>query len=674
MTAVHLPLDPPCFLPLRRRSLARHIAHGTIPDAPLEQAGLLAAQLCRHAGHAAAEIDRLLHDACALFDADQAAAAQHLTGTGGQSRVALETWLEDLANRGILLAPDDVLERFLAASPRRYPGLELQAAGMSTLEPHSIRWPALSIAETDDAATDDDPDGAIGDDVARSHAVERSGLYTSEQARVLRAIAANPDELIDLEAYAGTGKGHLVLALMDARPGRYTYVAPLRGQVDAFRARLPSQARARLLTQVEFANLVARHAAAKGRLGGFAPTYRWSTLPLADVAARIGLQGIGRRSPAQVLMTVLDGINTWCNSASDSLQSRHFTRLVAYAHLDATPYVMAAEHVWRCMFDPEVQKGGCLSLNVGHIGKWLWLHGVAPPPSLGMILVDEAHDLSPAWKALLERHAPGVVSLGDPHQRLTGHAPRWSSSKRLEMAQSVRQGSQVDALVNHSLSLDGLDPNAARFEGALDRATAVHRYTQWSTADAADARLYGSPLRLLQDASRLMAQGASIHIDAASLREVVRDAEHAISALRSVHEGGPVERWKTFVRDCEQRGYTDLPQMFHDGFNGASLEHLRQGLVAQEQARVVLSLAAFAKSVQYRRVAMAACCFKAGYETRASHDPVRAAYVALTRGSQQLWVPEDAADQLQLSSERHRQAKEARRQQRRVDAGDFPRR
>ncbi len=40
----------------------------------------------------------------------------------------------------------------------------------------------------------------------RTRAVEHHGLYTSEQARVLRAIAANPDELIDLDGYAGTGK------------------------------------------------------------------------------------------------------------------------------------------------------------------------------------------------------------------------------------------------------------------------------------------------------------------------------------------------------------------------------------------------------------------------------------------------------------------------------------
>ncbi len=64
------------------------------------------------------------------------------------------------------------------------------------------------------------------------------------------------------------------------------------------------------------------------------------------------------------------------------------------------------------MFDAELQRGTLLSLSPAHIGKWLALRGVTPPLDMGMLLVDEAHDLSPSWKQLLAGHAPGVVSLG----------------------------------------------------------------------------------------------------------------------------------------------------------------------------------------------------------------------------------------------------------------------
>ena len=82
MPELQHPLPTTTFLPLQRKSLARYVAHGTPPQTAVEQAGLMAAQLCRTRLHPAAEIERLLHDACALFAGNEGAAAQ-LAGPGG---------------------------------------------------------------------------------------------------------------------------------------------------------------------------------------------------------------------------------------------------------------------------------------------------------------------------------------------------------------------------------------------------------------------------------------------------------------------------------------------------------------------------------------------------------------------------------------------------------------
>ena len=656
------------FLPLQRRTLAQHVGRGTSPATPLEQAGLLAARLCRTQVHPGAQLERLLHDACALFAADDgSAAAAQLSGTGGEGQPALDAWLADLALHGVLLGPDEVVERFVAASPGAYPGADFQAACQVTLAEHTIRFPATVAPDDEDEQADPEARPAA------TPAIERNGLYTSEQARVLRAIAANPDELIDLEAYAGTGKTHLVLALMDARPGRYTYIAPSRGQVEAFRPRMPSEAATRLLTQIELANLMAQQAARSGRSKGFVPTYRLSTVPLWEIARRIGMQGIGQRVPEQVLVTALEGINRWCASSAPQLQAVHFDRSLPWAMLDAAPYVAAAEHVWRCMFDPAVQKGGCLSLNTGHLGKWLWLQGVAPPVELGMLLVDEAHELSPAWKEVLARHAPGVVSLGDPHQRLVGRASRWSASKVLEMSQSVRQGSQVDALVNQSLALDDLGTSSERFAGASDRATGVRRYAAWSQVPVQGARLYGSLWRLLQEAHQLLEQGARVHVHPSSLRLMQKEAQGPIDAWRSVRRGESSRRWDAFVEACEQRGQGDIPALFSGGFDSCGLEQLLATLVPAQDAGIMLCMAQHAKNLQFDRVAMSPCCFITGYETRQVHSPVRSAYLALTRGSHQLWLPGDAMEQLQLSAQRHADTLETQRMEKRRAAGHLQR-
>ncbi len=660
------PLPTTCFLPLRRKVLARHLSKGTAPETALEQAGLLAAQLCRGRVQSVAQIERLLHEACAMFAAGPAAAAAQLAGPGGSGQAERDAWLADLAVRGVLLAPDDITASFIASSPEAYPGLALQAACQETLAEHSIRFPAAAASDDED-----DPAARAAAPSEPTRAVQHTGLYTAEQAQVLRAIAANPDELIDLDAYAGTGKSHLLLQLMEARPGRYTYVAPSRGQVDAFRARVPAHTAARLLTQIEFANALAQHAARNGQTAGFVPTYRQSTLWPRDIANRIGLRGIGQRTPEQVLLTVFEAINRWCASSSSTLQAWHFGHSVPWAMLDAAPFIAAAEHVWRCMFDPTVQKGGCLSLTAPHIGKWLSLRAVTPPLAMGTLLVDEAHDLSPAWKLLLAGHAPGVVSLGDPHQRLSGRAARWTSAKRMEMHQSVRQGSQVEAMVNQSLALDDNDgvQDSLPFEGATDRATGVREYRQWRDVPQQGLRIHGSLWRLLQDVVDLQARGIPVHVHPASLRQLQKEAHAPIDAWRSARDGGAGARWDAFVAACAQRGVGDVPDLFASGFDALAMARLMAALVPAQESRIALCLAQHAKNLQFDVVALSACCFNSGHDSRLAYNPVRAAYLAMTRASRQLWVPGEAMAQLQDSAQRHALAREAQQVRRRQAMG-----
>lgn len=669
MPDIQYPLLSTTFLPLQRKSLARFIAHGTPPRSALEQAGLLAAQLCRQHRQTPAQIERLLHDACALFAADAAAAAQ-LGGQGGGAQPELDAWLSELAAHGVLLAPAQILQDFIDVTPQAYPGLELQRACQETLVEHSIRFPPAFGSDDEDL-----PDQAGELPAADAHAIERNGLYTSEQARVLRAIAANPDELIDLDGYAGTGKGHLVLALMDARPGRYTYVAPSRGQVEAFRARVPSATAARLLTQIEFANTLAQHAARNGLTNGFVATYRISTLSLGAIASRIGLQGVGGRTPEQTLRTVLDAIKRWCRSQESSLQAWNFTRSVPWAMVEAAPYVAAAEHVWRCMFDPRVQRGGCLSLTVDHIGKWLALRGATPPLQMGMLLIDESHDLSPAWKQLLAGHAPGVVSLGDPHQCLTGAVPRWAASKVLEMRQSVRQGSQVDGLVNQVLAMDYLGYDSGPFMGASDRATGVRHYRDWAQVPSTGLRIYGSLLRLMQDAVRLHAAGVHPHIHPATLRPLRKALDTPMRAWRRVREGGSLRDWERLVEGYQRSGQGMVSDLF-SARDGA--QAIMQVIDAQQETMpegsVVLCLAEHAKNVQFDAVSMSECCFSAGLTEGLRHDAVRAVYLAMTRASQQLWLPVDGMEQLQQFAEARAAARHAYRLEQQRASGYTPRR
>ncbi len=664
MSELQHPVLTTTFLPLQRKSLARYIAHGTPPQTALEQAGLMAAQLCRARLHTPAEIERLLHEACALFASHDGAEAQ-LAGAGGGGQPELDAWLAALAAHGVLLAPAEILQEFIVQSPSGYPGLALQQACQETLAEHEIRFPAAFASDDED----DDQDEAVASD---ARAVEHHGLYTSEQARVLRAIAANPDELIDLDGYAGTGKGHLVLALMDARPGRYTYIAPSRGQVEAFRARLPASTAVRLLTQIEFANRVARHAARNGQTDGFVASYRRSTRTPREIAGRIGLQGIGGRSPEQVLLTAFEAINRWCASSAPRMAFQHFDRSVPAAMLDVAPYLAAAEHVWRSMFDAELQRSTLLSLSPAHIGKWLALRGVTPPQDMGMLLVDEAHDLSASWKQLLAGHAPGVVSLGDPHQCLSGTVPRWAASKVLEMHQSVRQGNQVDGLVNQALALDGLGQDSGPFVGAADRATGVLHYRDWSQVPAEGLRIHGNTADLALDAARLHAHGLRPYLHPASLRALRSALQGPLDAWRRHRDGASNPEWERSLAAQAGEGQGALLELFASADRVQSLLQALDDQGTPAEARVVLCLAEHAKNLQFDVVALSPSCFSAGQGSRIWHNPVRAAYLAMTRARRQLHVPVDGMEHLQHTAALQEQARQARKRGRQHASGYRP--
>jgi len=550
------------FLPLSETALAAFLDVGQIPASALERAGLFAAALCQGRAHHSAALTRLIDQACALFAAQPDDADAQFKALAAGMPGQLNDALQALAAQSVVLGPDAVVAEFCRMSPSDYPVDPFQAACRTTLEPHTIRF------YTD--AAGEEPDD-VGIDVAQAPAyVERTHDYTAEQARALRAIVANDDEHIDLDAYAGAGKTHLILQLL-----------------------------------------------------------------------------IGNHAPTSVLRVAFDGIAAWCRSPAERLEPRHFARALPWAMIDAGPYIAAAEHVWRCMFDPAVQKTPLLSLNVDHIGKWLALHGARIPTLWGTLLIDEGHDMSPAWKGLLSGYEGSVISLGDPNQRLVGRAPRFATGMKLEIAQSVRQGRLVEQLVNETVALDATGFFDGPFEGSADQPTLTRTYNSWDEIPGSGARVYGNPWRLLEEAQRLAAAGIPFGIHPDTLTNVGREVNRGEEAYREMtSHGGSSQRWEALLAECSEQDMPQIPRMFMRGYNRDRFIELGQRLVEFHDATLQLLLVEHAKNTEFAVVAMSMCCFRTGFGRGYAHNPVRAAYTAMTRGTQQLWLPAGALDEL----------------------------
>lgn len=634
---------PVYFLPLRQPALAAFLDSARIPDTALERAGLFAAALCQGRAHHPAALTRLIDQACLLFAAHPDDAGAQFNGLAGSVPVTLDEWLQALAAQGVVLGPDAVVAEFCRMSPEAYPVDPFQAACRTTLEPHTIRF----YTDADGEEPDD-----TGFAMAQAPAyVERTHDYTAEQARALRAIVANDDEHIDLDAYAGAGKTHLILQLLDSATRRYTYIAPRPSQVEAFRRRLSGSLPIEILSQISFANQIAGAAFRQGLLGtAFRPTFQISKASFRDIALRIGLQPIGNHAPTSVLRVAFDGIAAWCRSPAERMEPRHFVRALPWAMIDAAPFIASAEHVWRSMFDPALQKNTLLSLNVDHIGKWLALHHARIPTTWGTLLIDEGHDMSPAWKGLLSGYEGSVISLGDPNQRLVGRAPRFATGMKLEIGQSVRQGRLVEQLVNETVALDATGCFEGPFEGSADQPTLARTYTSWDEVPARGARVYGNPWRLLEEAQRLAAAGVSFGIHPDTLTRVGREVHRGEEAYREMtSHGGSSQRWETLQAECNAQDMPQLPRMFMRGYNRDRFIELGQRLVEFHEAPLQLLLVEHAKNTEFAVVAMSMCCFRTGFGRGYAHNPVRAAYTAMTRGTQQLWLPVGALEELEQS-------------------------
>lgn len=660
-----LPTQSVYFLPLTSSAVAAFLEGAQIPATALERAGLFAAALCQGKTHHSAALTRLIEQACGLFAAHPDAAAAQFHALAPRLPTRLNDWLEALALQGVVLGPEAVVQQFCQLSPDDYPVDPFQAACRTTLEPHTIRFYT-------DAAVDPDAQDATGGDALQAPAyVERTHDYTAEQARALRAIVANDDEHIDLDAYAGAGKTHLILQLLDSATRRYTYIAPRPSQVQAFRRRLSGALPVEILSQISFANQVAGSAFRQGILGtAYRPTFQISKASFRDIAQRIGLQPIGNQPPTSVLRVAFDGIASWCRSPGERLEPRHFVRALPWAMIDAGPYIAAAEHVWRCMFDPVLQKATLLSLNVDHIGKWLALHGAKIPATWGTLLIDEGHDMSPAWKALLSGYEGSVISLGDPNQRLVGRSPRFATGMKLEIMQSVRQGPMVEQLVNETVALDATGYFDGPFAGSPDQPTLARTYLAWDEVPGSGARVYGNPWRLLEEAQRLAAAGVTFGVHPDTLSSVGREVNRGEEAYREMtSHGGSSQRWEALLAECNEQDMPQIPRMFMRGYNRDRFIELTQRLAAFHEAPLQLMLVEHAKNTEFAQVAMSMCCFRTGFGRGYAHNPVRAAYTAMTRGTQQLWMPAGALDELGQSIARYQASRAEYRRSKAITPG-----
>lgn len=624
----------PHYLPISAARAAEFFDHATLPGEPIERAALFAAlaQLSRPMLPSA--LEAMLGSALQLF-ADQPAQGTSALEAGRHAlagRPAAQV-RRDLASHAITYAPEELMyaRAWCDAEGRYSPGFQQACRGK--LEAFALHLAAPPV-ELDDPLT------AVRR--PRQH-IDSQG--TRDQQVAASVIAAADGEHIHINAYAGTGKTHLVHTMTGVLSARFTYIAPSEGHLFGFQqaARVNGNP-VRAIALWRLAQELARNNAQ--RLGlGYLPQRVTATHSAAEQARVLSVPALGRESPAQVITQCHRIIKAWCHTDSPLLTLRDVLRSVPTAGPHAASLLATCQLIWAQMFTRQPLRGHLYSVDIVHIAKWLMVTGARIPIDFGTLIIDEAHDLQPAWQYLFSRHDGGCILLGDPNQRLRGQMRPHPAAKQVWMGQSVRIGNGVEQLISTSLALGGNDPQAVEFSASRAHITARRPFDDAGQAPLEGLRVFGDPSALLAFVLQAASSGqGKVALLPASARELRR---HSLALIDSYRQSRAriSDRWQASAERLARDGQGALAMRIEAGLDLAQLDAALNACADTANATLLLGLVEHAKNLEADVVTLAPCCFDRSIEQRYYH-PARSVYQAMSRARHELWLPGDGMDRL----------------------------
>ena len=625
----------PLYLPVTAATAAAFFDDGRMPEAPIERAALYAVLTHLQAPQGEAALQALIRQLQTLFAAQpaqgQAALSSARAQQAGMSAAAIR---RALAQAAMTYAPDELMLQQAWQGADGLYDFAFQARCRQMLTPMAITLAAPAQQELDEPLL-----------ARRQPARQLPGSGTRDQQVTASVIAAGDGEHVAVQAYAGTGKTWLIHQLTTALGNGFTYIAPSDGHLYGFRqATATSGTAVRAVHLWGLAHALARQHARQQALD-HVPQRVQATYSLAEQARQLGQPGIGHLAPAQVVALCQRIVKGWCHTDSPQLGLRDVLRVVPGAGPDAAALLAASLRLWEQMFVRHRVAGHLYTVDIVHLAKWLMVTGAQIPASYGTLLIDEAHDLQPAWRHLFAGYAGGCVQLGDPNQQLRGSWRQSPRSKQVWMGQSVRIGNGVEGLVTAALQLGGNDPMAGEFAASRAHITARRAYEDSARVPDGGLHVHGDPQALLE---RLLGHRDTTTDSWALLPATQRVLRTAALALIDSHrqwQAGSQRRWPAQADRLRQSGLSRLAAQVESGWSLPAVDALLAGTTAPTDADRLYGLVEHAKNLEADVVTLAPCCFEQALAERQLH-PARAVYQAITRARHELWLPGDGMDRL----------------------------
>ncbi|MGO1003244.1 hypothetical protein [Lysobacter sp. CA196] len=636
--------DRPYFLPITSHSAKAFFGQGDLPNLPVERAALLAIQMLLRGELRVSGLDRLLAEATETFRMHEPAGALKLESFRQEvvdgAKVEIRQRLFD---HHVHFASQAQMASEVWATPKRTYSFDFQDSCRQTLSDYDV---PVAAADGNGEDSEDDEEYST-EPIAGRRVIRLHG--TRDQAVAAAIIASSGDDHVALDAYAGTGKTHLIHTLNASLGSRFTYLAPDAARKYGFEQHATAQGMVATTLWSLATGMADRHAR-RGQSWSIPRAGKTSLYTEEEQVAHAGIYGIGGQHPVVVLRSLKRAIDSWSRGESADIQPSHFARTSAKTDC-LSAYISAANGLWKAMFAMYPKKGPVFDVTLHHLVKWLAINDVEIPSSNGTLLVDESHDLIGPWHQLFDRYDGACVRMGDPHQRVRGYARRHERAKPVTMARSVRLGLEGERLIERTLSMAPARLIQVPFSGSSEHMTRLRTYRGSAPLPECGLRIYGNEWSLLDDAIRLREQGASFRFLPATGARLSRTVVDAM-ALQASNEPSTIAvtghyTWGTLAALLTKQGKSNVMRMLRQDFKGSGWGKFLAAQAGDGEQRITLGLLEHTKNYENDIVSLSECCFEnpttGGLER---YNPINGAYLAMTRAKHELWVPGDAVDRL----------------------------
>lgn len=487
-----------------------------------------------------------------------------------------------------------------------------------------------------------------------------TNFASKEEERIVNIILSDKDESIDIQGYAGSGKTWIISHLVDAIDKEKTlFLAETLEQVSALKARISgvrSHTFAYIAISLINTGVLKSVRNINGRYGKqqiASDQYIFSHDKLAE---KLECYDIGEYRRGVIAKDAQVVVKNFCLSTDPTITREHISKqyvrqltLVQQAAL-----LTVAKHLWELICIPRDRI--LLPIRNYHLVKALALTGMGIPSHCTHIVVDEAHDLSPAIIQLLQQSTQPVFTFGDYYQNLQGLTQPHSLPSTLRkntLTHSVRAGSNMTGLYNQLIERHPISPTV-EFSGNKTKTTKFISYKKFQIPDEPCAILAKSFWSVFWIIYTLHHQSAKYHIFNIQIKEIDWLINSAISFLNNSdyksrhHEFVGSHSWDDFFDKNRQRepALVQIDRLIRSGFNRQQLNVILQGSMPQPQEDIYLVRRVWdCRNIEFDRVLLLNDVIgKSGVINENYAKTISHIYTGISRAKHELYMPESISE------------------------------